>query len=349
MTELGEAFRMARRAKGITQAELAKRVGITQAALSRYENDLREPSPEIIGTVAAALGVTPELLASGQRISGAMAVDAHMRRRATAPATVWRRLEARLNMHRLHTRRLMDEVAIRAEQSIPQLDPIEVDPGAAARIARMQWRMPVGAVHGLVRRMEAAGCIIIEEDFGTARVDGMSQWIEDYPVILVNSRLPVDRKRLTLAHELGHLVLHSGDFTDTPEEEANLFAAEFLMPAEVIRPELRGLTLGKLHDLKRAWMVSMQALIERAWNLKVIAGNERTRLYKQFGARGWRTREPLSNQLPPETPTLAGDIGAALAARGLDPVEIARISGYADVTEDNPFQPPRHRLRAVQA
>ena len=93
----------------------------------------------------------------------------------------------------------------------------------------------------------------------------------------------------------------------------------------------------------------MQALIERAWNLKVIAGNERTRLYKQFGARGWRTREPLSNQLPPETPTLAGDIGAALAARGLDPVEIARISGYADVTEDNPFQPPRHRLRAVQA
>ncbi|MGC1511997.1 MAG: XRE family transcriptional regulator [Acidimicrobiales bacterium] len=347
MIELGETLRVARRADGITQAELAERVGITQAALSRYENDLREPSQENVEAFAVALGVTPELLTSGQRIRGAMAVDAHMRRRATAPATVWRRIEARLNMHRLHTRRLMDEIAVRAEQSLPQLDPIDIDAAAAARIVRMQWRMPVGTVNGLVRWMEAAGCIVIEEDFGTTRVDGMSQWIEDYPVVLINSRLPVDRKRLTLAHELGHLVLHSAEFTENPEGEANQFAAEFLMPAAVIRPELRGVTLGKLHDLKRAWMVSMQALIERAWHLKLISAGERTRFYKQFSSRGWRTHEPLSDQLPPEVPALAGNIGAALAARGLDEKEIARISGYAEVTDDNPFQPPRHRLRAV--
>ncbi len=115
-------------------------------------------------------------------------VPLHRRRNGDASKTG-------LNMHRLHTKRLMDEVAVRAEQSIPQLDPIDVDPAAAARIVRMQWRMPVGAVHGLVRWMEAAGCIIIEEDFGTTRVDGMSQWIEDYPVLLINDRLPVDRKR----------------------------------------------------------------------------------------------------------------------------------------------------------
>lgn len=347
MTELGGALRVARRAQGITQADLAERAGVTQAALSRYENDLREPSPEVIDRFASVLGVTPDLLKSGHRITGAMAVDAHMRRRATAPATAWRRLEARLNMHRLHTRRLMDEVALRADQTIPQLDPIDIDPAGAARLVRMQWRMPVGPVHGLVRWMEGAGCIVIEEDFGTTRVDGMSQWIEDYPVVLINNRLPTDRKRLTLAHELGHLVLHSAEFTTTPEDEANQFAAELLMPADVIRPELRMITVGKLHDLKRAWMVSMQALIERAWNLNLIKANDRTRLYKQFSARGWRTREPLSDQLPPETPKLASDIGAALAARGLGPDEIAHIAGYAEPTHDNPFQPPRHRLRSV--
>ncbi len=347
MIELGEALRVARRAQGLTQAELAERVGITQAALSRYENDLREPSREIVERFSDGLGVTADLLLSGQRITGAMAVDAHMRRRATAPATVWRRLEARLNMHRLHTRRLMDEVALRADQSIPQLDPLEIDPSAAARIVRMQWRMPVGPVHGLVRWMEAAGCIIIEEDFGTTRVDGLSQWIGDYPVVLINSRLPTDRKRLTLAHELGHLVLHSAEFTDRPEDEANLFAAELLMPAEVIRPDLRTLSIGKLQDLKRVWMVSMQALIERAWNLKLIAPGARTGFYKQIGARGWRTREPISDQLPPETPKLAADIGAALASRGLSDVEIARVAGYSQVSDENPFQPPRRRLRSI--
>ncbi|MCQ3814749.1 MAG: helix-turn-helix domain-containing protein [Acidimicrobiia bacterium] len=34
----------ARRAKGLTQSELADHLGITQAALSRYENDLRQPT-----------------------------------------------------------------------------------------------------------------------------------------------------------------------------------------------------------------------------------------------------------------------------------------------------------------
>ena len=62
---------------------------------------------------------------------------------------------------------------------------------------------------------------------------------DDYPVILINATSPTDRKRLTIAHELGHLVLHSVDVTEELEIEANWFAAEFLMPAEVIRPQLR--------------------------------------------------------------------------------------------------------------
>lgn len=347
MIELGEALRVARRAQGVTQEELAERVGITQAALSRYENDLREPASDVVEAFADALGLTPKLLLSGQRISGAMAVDAHMRRRATAPATAWRRLEARLNMYRLHTRQLMDEVGLRTELTIPLIDPVEADAATAARITRMQWRLPTGPVRNLTRWMEAAGCVVIEEDFGTARVDGLSQWVNDYPVVLINARIPTDRRRLTLAHELGHLVMHSEHMSASSEPEANAFAAEFLMPAEMIRPELRNLTLGKLHDLKRSWMVSMQALIERAWNLKLLSGPDRTRLYKQFSARGWRTREPVSDELPPESPQLAREIGEALATRGLSPDEIAHIAGFSQPSDQNPFQPKERPLRAL--
>lgn len=342
MTFLGEALSVARQANGITQDQLAQQAGITQAALSRYEHDLREPSDEVLENLADKLGITPELLRRGQRIGGAMAVDAHMRRRATANVGSWRRLEARLNMHRLHTHQLMEEVAIRTNSTIPTVDPIDVEPSEAAAITRMQWRLPVGPVRNLVTWIESAGCLVIEEDFGTHRVDGLSQWIDSHPVILINAAMPTDRKRLTLAHELGHLVLHADTITSDPEGEANQFAAEFLMPAAMIRPELKRLTLGQLQDLKRVWMVSMQALIERAHSLGVLNSPDRTRLYKQLSARGWRKKEPISELLPHETPALPTSIGTALRERGLSPEEIDRIAGYSGPNPNNPFQPSTH-------
>lgn len=73
------------------------------------------------------------------------------------------------------------------------------------------------------------------------------------PVMLVNERTPTDRLRLTLAHELGHLYMHSLEITEDMEHEADEFAAEVLMPVQVIRTQLRNVTLGRLHDLKRGW------------------------------------------------------------------------------------------------
>ena len=240
---------------------------------------------------------------------------------------------ALLNMYTLHLERLLEAVEIEPALSIPRLDPLEFEPAAAARLTRMQWRMPSEPVRDLVGWLEAAGCVVVREDFGDTtgggRVDGLSQWAGDCPVILVNDRSPTDRLRLTLAHELGHICLHSGELGGDPEEEANAFAAEFLMPADVIRPELRDLSLGKLSALKRCWGVSMQALIERAHRLGTISGQQRTNLYKALSRRGWRTREPLSDELAPETPRLAHRLGQVLLDRGLRPDEIATIAGAA--------------------
>ncbi|MER7577387.1 XRE family transcriptional regulator [Streptomyces sp. NPDC126514] len=347
MSSLGEAITTARRALGITQEELAEAAGVTQAALSRYENDLREPEPEVLTRLAPALGVTVPFLKGAGSVRGAMAVDAHMRKRATAKATTWRQLEARLNMYRMHVRHLMEEVSLRAQQRVPTFDPIETDAADAARMVRMQWRMPIGPVRSLIRWVEAAGCVVIAEDFGTTRVDGLSQWVDDYPVIMINLAAPVDRVRLTVGHELGHLCLHASELTLTMEEEATRFAAEFLMPEEVIRPQLRNLTLGRLHDLKREWGTSMQAIIERAYDLQVITSAKRTNLYKSLGNRGWRTREPLSDELPAETPALAQTISEAMVDKGLSRDEIATMAGFSDASRNTLFVSRERRLRAV--
>lgn len=290
MTALGEVLETARRARGLTQADLADRAGLTQAALSRYENDLREPEIDALQRVADVLGVTVPFLTQAGRARGGMAMDAHMRRRATAPPGTWRQLEARLNVYRWHASHLFEEVSLRAEQHVPTLDPLEVTPEQAARFVRAQWRMPAGPVRRLAQWLEAAGYLLFGEDFGTGRVDGLSQWVGDHPVILYNDVAPTDRVRLTLAHELGHLVLHAATTSaDDVEAEANAFAAEFLIPAEVVRPSLRNLKIGRLLDLKREYGVSMQALVERAYHLDLLSPTQRTSMYKMFSARGWRT------------------------------------------------------------
>lgn len=349
MSTFGEVLETARRAKGWTQARLASEIGTTQVAVSRYENDLRDPTPEVFARLADALGVTPEFFDRAKKIEGAMAIDAHMRRRATAQPSIWRQLEARLNMHRVHTLKLSTEVSVSATKAMPTFDPVFDDAESAARLLRAQWRLPAGPVKRLYPWLEAAGCLIIEEHFPSPRVDGMSQWIDDYPVMLINSTAPTDRKRLTASHELGHLVLHRDEISDDIEGDANRFAAELLMPADVIRPLLRNLTIGRLHDLKRDWGVSMQALIERAYSLDLLTAAARTRLYKTFSARGWRTKEPVSDELAPETPTLIARIGDGLRQIGLDDNEIARLAGYSNADHADLFVPrhPRGRLRSV--
>ncbi|MDR1293438.1 MAG: helix-turn-helix domain-containing protein, partial [Bifidobacteriaceae bacterium] len=173
MGRIGEVLQTARVAKGMTQADLASAAGVAQGALSRYEHDLRTPDESTVETLAAALGIHPSLLERAERISGGIAVGAHMRRKATAPATQWRRLEAELNVARWHAERLRDDVLIRADLSLPAFDPFDDEPADAARMLRAQWRIPLGPIASVVEWLEAAGVLVIGKDLGrTSRVDG---------------------------------------------------------------------------------------------------------------------------------------------------------------------------------
>jgi Zn-dependent peptidase ImmA (M78 family) len=91
-------------------------------------------------------------------------------------------------------------------------------------------------------------------------LSGMAFIASGKPVIGVNSNHPPNRQRFTIAHELGHVVLHrakldatvmidkgknfmprdqkSAEGIDPLEVQANAFASELLMPDWLIRPIL---------------------------------------------------------------------------------------------------------------
>lgn len=343
----GDVLLTARRAAGMTHADLVQRVGVTQAALSRYENDLREPDGEVLERLSEALGLSVDFLTHQFRLSGGIAADAHMRRQRSTKVSDWKRVEARLNLLRMRSAFFFERVPMSTATHVPTFDPAETSAADAARLVRAQWRMPIGPVRNLTRWLESAGGVVVAETFGTRRIDGMSQWAAAHPVVLVNSELPVDRYRWTLAHELGHVVLHNQFVDEDPEQQANDFAAEFLMPEHLISPLLHHVTMGRLLDLKREWGVSMQAILERAYRLERVSAAERQLIYRALGARGWRTTEPGSDGLAAEAPDLISNPGEELRRRGMSDDEIARLTGARTAAHGPPFIRPRHTLHAV--
>jgi len=151
-----------------------------------------------------------------------------------------------------------------------------------------------------------------------------------------------DRQRFTLAHEVGHLVLHSGStVTGGEEREADRFAGALLMPRPVAARVLtKDLNLRDFAHLKAAWGMSIQALVMRAYHLGVIDEDRRTSLYKQISARGWRREEPVvvRNEAPALLGTLirrrygaGGDLYLRAAEDlGLPPVQLRSMMPPVD-------------------
>jgi Zn-dependent peptidase ImmA (M78 family) len=108
-------------------------------------------------------------------------------------------------------------------------------------------------------------------------------------VIGANRLQHPNRQRFTIAHELGHLLLHSGDDVhvdkafsvkkrderstqgvDVEEMEANLFAAELLMPLTFLDQDLKRVgALDLLHDEKVAQLAQLYRVSNQAMAVRL--------------------------------------------------------------------------------
>src|SRR5208282_299725 len=93
-----------------------------------------------------------------------------------------------------------------------------------AQSVRQKWGIKTGAVQHLTQLIEDTGCVIVDFSFPSTKLDGLCiRASEKPPVIFLNKDLPKSRRRLSLAHELGHLVMHTNPH-EKVEDEAWEFA-----------------------------------------------------------------------------------------------------------------------------
>jgi len=339
---------LARESRGLNQNELATMVGISQGEISKIESGLREPSADQIGRFARVLRYQEDFLYVTDAVRNFGSSCVYHRKRKTTSERVLRRILAMVNVCRIQVRRLLQSVEIDADNKFSPFD-IEEHSGNVERIAqsvRAVWRMPPGPVQNLTREIEDAGGIIVRCDFGTPKVDAVSQWLPDLPpMFFVNMAIPTDRLRFTLAHEIGHVIMHQVP-TEDMEHEADRFAAEFLMPAREIRHQLRDLSLPKLASLKAFWKVSMAALLKRAGDLNTIGPRSKALLWTQMGRAGYRSIEPVT--IPTEEPSLLDEVITAHSKElGYSREEIGKLVYGLESPLAEVLRPQKYTLRVI--
>jgi Zn-dependent peptidase ImmA (M78 family)/transcriptional regulator with XRE-family HTH domain len=302
---------VARESREFTQAELAQRSKIPQAILSKLEGGVTRPSLEQVDALAGATRYPSSLFFEQERIFGFNASVFFHRKRTDMPAKVLKRIHAVLNLTRMRLDKLMLAGNLMPAIELVRLSVDEHDtPEQIAGKVRALLQLPDGPVQNLTASLEEAGVIVAQHQFNSRRMDAVSEWVPGHPpIVLMNmdDHVPGDRYRWTLAHELGHLIMHTHPVDDM-EEQANRFAAEFLLPAREIRPKLRVVRLQTLALLKSIWKVSMGALLERAKQLGTITATQYKYMRINFSKHGYGTQEPPELGIPVETPTLLQDL-----------------------------------------
>ena len=297
---------LARDARGLTQQELGEKIHLHKANISRLESGETHTSEETLNALSEALGYPPAFFKLPGHI---MPTNLAYRKRQQVPMKLISPVEAQVNILRRHV-----QFATRVlNKPFPHLPLFGVDekntPAKIAGLVRRKWGADTPVIDNLIRLVEQQGIIINSFDFGTERVDSRSILTDDkYPVIFLNSTMLGDRQRFSLAYELGHLLMHT--YTVVPHyrdinHEANLFAAELLMPEKEIRKDFKGgITLPLLGELKLKWKVSMIALLYRADDLGLLTPNQKRYLLQQFNQQKIRRREPQQLDIPAEKPQL---------------------------------------------
>lgn len=306
MNYIGEKIVLARESRGYTQLELSEKLDIAQGTLSKIEQGFQSVSEELIECVAKKLRYPVSFFIKKEEL--VPTTLGYYRKLQNVPKRSLIEYEARMNIIRIHLERFLKNIEL-PNLELPSWD-VESDgsPKLAARALREQWNIPSGPVKNLTTWIESKGIPIMLLDFGEHSVDGLSMYSnEGTPIIFADSNSPSDRLRATIAHELGHLVMHFKKRIREDrdiESEAWLFAGEFLLPTKEISKINERITLESLARLKRYWKVSMAFIIMKLAEENVINYNQNRYLWAQMTKLGYRKKEPSELDFEKETPIL---------------------------------------------
>lgn len=323
-----DRLRAARRARGLTQQDIAERLGIARTTLVAIEKGERPVRPQEIIEFARLYGrplnellrpapVPEDFVAQFRLGTGEPKYDDQL---AASVELLQELADDYVELERL------------AGAPLPQRYPPEADISALAPsiagdtlAASERNRLGLGdaPIHHLRQMLEGDVGLRIFFLNLPSRVAGLFLASTTYGACVgINAGHPGERQRWSLAHEYAHFlaqrsktevtVLHGYRRVPTAERFADAFTENFLLPAtgvkrrfnEVLQSRREGVTPADLLHLADLFQVSLEALTRRLENLDLLRPHTWDRLVKE-GFRVGEAREMLElAALPPDAELL---------------------------------------------
>lgn len=312
----GERLKSARLYRGKTITELAEETDISKQAISQFEKGKATPSIETLLKIMNVLKFPREYF---QQVDEDLTVNTFFRALLTTS-----KKEQLVQVTRTKTLakiyEFLEEYIDFPEFKILQVNIENDDIEKITLELRKYWGLGLNPINNMVNVMERNGIVVSSFKTNENKIDAFTQIhkvhnVERPFVVVGDDKESAVRRQFSMAHELGHIVLHdssievdelSRDDYKIMEEEANNFAAAFLLPKESFLRDVMQYP-NKLEfyvELKKKWKVSISAMIIRAFNLNVITYNQYQYLMKQLSKKGWKIKEPLDDLIITPKPVL---------------------------------------------
>ena len=296
---LGDRLKLARKKLGYSLRDLTAKLegGVSAQAISKYERGIMKPAPEVLLALADALQVSVDFLMREQTV---FLKKIRFRKVSGLAAKARERMNSEVEdmLQRHHEiERILGFAGRGGPERTVDLKPEQAE-GFAEKI-RKAWQLGIDPIPSMTSLLEDRGIKVLVHDLPD-QISGMHCLADvagenaSIRAIIVNRRHNLERRRMSLAHELFHHLARCSTQADE-EAAAARFAGAFLVPRRHLLAEIgkNRANFGYLEfiRLKHMYQVSAAAILMRLSSLGTISQSSLTRAFRTF-ARTWRKIEP---------------------------------------------------------
>lgn len=296
-----ERLKAARKMNGYSLQNLSDKINnkVTKQALNKYEAGLSIPGPGLLMEISRALNVPLDYFYRSNSVElGNLSFRKLVKLSAKEQDVVVYRTKDFLERYL----ELEDILGIDSHFVNPvrnwNINTIRDIEDVAERL-RKEWDLGEDPLFNVIELLEDLKIKVFEIETDDS-FSGLSTWVDSsIPVIVLNKskNVPLDRKRFTALHELGHLVLDLQKFSEKEQESyCHAFAAAMLIPRKKMIDELGGhrsnIFMNELVALKQQYGMSIQAIIYRAKTLGLVSEAYHRFFMIRLSKAGYRKEEP---------------------------------------------------------